>query len=248
MDRLHVATLNILNLADRWHERLPLILADMAAMQPDLLGLQEVVYVMQQDRLIGAAGEGHYGAVRGWAGRPEYGNSLLVREPLEARLVERLELGLNRAAHRTVIDLPGGATVLMVVTHLHHLGPDEAARDGQAAALLEWLEGSPDTDARVVVGDFNADPAEPTVRRMLAAGYRSAYADANGADPAVTWPSGLQAPAMDTDGLPECLDYIWVSTAIRVESCTLAFDRPNPEDPTLYPSDHLGLSAHLEIG
>jgi hypothetical protein len=31
MDRLHVATLNILNLADRWFERLPLILADMAS-------------------------------------------------------------------------------------------------------------------------------------------------------------------------------------------------------------------------
>ena len=42
-----------------------------AALQPDLIGLQEVVYVMQQDRLIGAAGEGRYGAVRGWAGRPE---------------------------------------------------------------------------------------------------------------------------------------------------------------------------------
>ena len=84
MDRLHVATLNILNLADRWPERLPLLLADMAALQPDLLGLQEVVYVMQQDRLIGAAGEGAYEAVRGWAGRPEYGNSLLVREPLTA--------------------------------------------------------------------------------------------------------------------------------------------------------------------
>ena len=51
MDRLHVATLNIRNLADRWFERLPLLLADMAALQPDLLGLQEVVYVMQQDRL-----------------------------------------------------------------------------------------------------------------------------------------------------------------------------------------------------
>ena len=248
MDRLHVATLNILNLADRWHERLPLILADMATLQPDLLGLQEVVYVMQQDRLIGAAGDGRYGAVRGWAGRPEYGNSLLVREPLEAAQVERLELGLNRAAHRAVVALPGGATVLMVVTHLHHLGPDEAARDEQARSLLDWLDGAPTTDARVVVGDFNADPAEPTVQRMLAAGYRSAHADANGADPAVTWPSGLQAPAMDTDGLPECLDYIWVTGAARVASCRLVFDRPDPEDPTLYPSDHLGLSAHLEIG
>ena len=248
MDRLHVATLNILNLADRWHERLPLILADMAALQPDLLGLQEVVYVMQQDRLIGAAGEGRYGAVRGWAGRPEYGNSLLVREPLAAEQVERLELGLNRAAHRAVVALPGGATVLMVVTHLHHLGPDEAARDAQTRALLEWLDGAPDADARIVVGDFNADPAEPTVQRMLAAGYRSAYADANGTDPEVTWPSGLQAPAMDTDGLPECLDYIWVLGSVRVASCRLVFDRPDPEDPTLYPSDHLGLSAQLQIG
>ena len=69
MDRLHVATLNIRNLADRWFERLPLLLADMATLQPDVLGLQEVVYVMQQDRVIGAAGEGHYGAVRGDAAR-----------------------------------------------------------------------------------------------------------------------------------------------------------------------------------
>jgi hypothetical protein len=92
MDRLHVATLNIRNLADRWFERLPLLLADMAALQPDLLGLQEVVYVLQQDRVIGAAGEGQYGAVRGWAGRPEYGNSLLIREPLIATDVDRSTL------------------------------------------------------------------------------------------------------------------------------------------------------------
>jgi endonuclease/exonuclease/phosphatase family metal-dependent hydrolase len=248
MDPLHVATLNILNLADRWHERLPLILADMAALQPDLLGLQEVVYVMQQDRLIGAAGEGRYGAVRGWAGRPEYGNSLLVREPLVATDVERLELGVNRAAHRAVVALPGGATVLMVVTHLHHLGPDERQRDEQTRSLLAWLDGAPVTDARVVVGDFNADPAEPAAVRMRADGYRSAYAEANGAEPAVTWPSGLQAPAMDTDGSPECLDYIWIRGAVKVTDSRLVFDRPDPEDATLYPSDHLGISAHLEIG
>ena len=70
MDQLHVATLNLRNLADRWDERLPLLLADMAALQPDLLGLQECVYPLQQDRLLGAAGAGHYRAVRGWAGRP----------------------------------------------------------------------------------------------------------------------------------------------------------------------------------
>jgi endonuclease/exonuclease/phosphatase family metal-dependent hydrolase len=248
VDRLHVATLNILNLADRWVERLPLILADMAALQPDLLGLQECVYVMQQDRLIGAAGEGHYGVVRGWAGRPEYGNSLLVREPLAARDEARLDLGLNRAAHRVVVALPGGASVLVVVTHLHHLGPDEGQRDQQARQLLEWLTTARPTDAQVVMGDFNADPAEPAVARMRADGYRSAYAEANGGDPTVTWPSGLQAPAMDTDGSPECLDYIWVRGDLRIASARLAFDRPAADDPTLYPSDHLGISAELEVG
>ena len=58
MTRLRVATLNILNLADRWEERLPLLLADTAALRPDLLGLQEVVYPMQQDRLLAAGDAG----------------------------------------------------------------------------------------------------------------------------------------------------------------------------------------------
>ena len=48
--------------------------------------------------------------------------------------------------------------------------------------------------------------------------------------------------------MPECLDYIWVTGVVTVASCRLAFDRPDPDDPTLYPSDHLGLSARLEIG
>ncbi len=248
MSRLHVATLNILNLADRWHERLPLILADMSALQPDLLGLQECVYVMQQDRLIGAAGEGRYAAVRGWAGRPEYGNSLLVREPLTASDEARVDLGLNRAAHRATLRLTDGLAVTVTVTHLHHLEPDEALRDEQARQLLEWIEAAPPVDAHIVMGDFNATPAEPTYRRMRDAGFRSAYAEANGEDPPVTWPSGLQAPAMDADGHRRCLDYIWIRGAISVESARLAFDRPDPDDGTLYPSDHLGISTHLAIG
>ncbi len=247
MDRLHVATLNILNLADRWAERLPLILADMAALQPDVLGLQEVVFVMQQDRLIGAAGEGRYGASRGWAGRPEYGNSLLVREPLMGADVERMDLGLGRAAHRAQVALPGGHTVLVAVTHLHHAVDGAAERDRQAGSLLEWLASAPATDAVIVMGDFNAGPSEPTYARMTSAGFRSAYAEANGVEPAVTWPSGLQAPAMDTDGDADCLDYIWVRGTVRVESARLAFDRPHPENGTLYPSDHLGISARLEV-
>ena len=248
MQRLHVATLNILNLADRWPERLPLILADMSALQPDVLGLQECIYPMQQDRLIGAAGEGRYAALRGWAGRPEYGNSLLVRESLAASDAARLELGLNRAANRAAVGVEGGASVTVAVTHLHHLEPDDGLRDEQTRQLVEWMDAAPPGDAQIVMGDFNAHPDESTYSRMTAAGFRSSYAEANGAEPAVTWPSGLQAPAMDTDGSPRCLDYIWIRGSVTVESARLAFDRPDPEDPTLYPSDHLGISALLAIG
>jgi endonuclease/exonuclease/phosphatase family metal-dependent hydrolase len=245
-DQLHVATLNLRNIADRWPERIPLLLADMAALQPDLLGLQECVFAVQQDRLLGAAGEGRYTSRRGWAGRPEYGNAILGREPLRLDPGDRLELGHNRSALRVPVTLPSGLRFDFAVTHLHHLVPDAVLRAGQAAKLIGWLADI--TWPLVVVGDFNAEPSEPTYRAMLEAGFRSAHAEANGAEPAVTWPSGIKAPGIDDDGEPGCLDYIWVRGEITVESCRLAFDRPAVDDPTLYPSDHLGLSARIRLG
>jgi endonuclease/exonuclease/phosphatase family metal-dependent hydrolase len=247
MDRLHVATLNIRNLADRWDERLPLILADMASIQPDLLGLQEVVYVLQQDRLIGAAGAGRYESTRGWAGRPEYGNALLVREPLVAADAERLDLGLTRSAIRARVALPGGATVLAVVAHLHHVTADEAERDEQARLLVDWLADA-QADGIVVVGDFNAEPVEAGSAPRGEGRFFSPPPEANRAEPEVTWPSGLTGPAIDIDGPPGCLDYIWVRGAIGVDSCRVVFDRPAVGDPGLYPSDHVGLAARLTIG
>jgi hypothetical protein len=83
---------------------------------------------------------------------------------------------------------------------------------------------------------------------MLDAGFRSASVEANGAEPAVTWPSGLQAEAMDTDGEPDCLDYIWLRGSVVAEDARLVFDRPAPGDPTLYPSDHLGVAATVRVG
>ena len=250
MDRLLVATLNIRNLADRWDERLPLLLADMAALQPDLLGLNEVVYPLQQDRLLGAAGEGRYEAVRGWAGRPEYGNSLLVRQPLRGRRTPSAwTSGATRSAHRVRLALPGGARLVFAVTHLHHVPADEALRVAQVdRAPRRGSTTSPEHDALIVAGDFNAEPEEPAYGRMTAAGFASAYVEANGEEPAVTWPSGLVAPGMDTDGDPGCMDYLWLRGAVRVEDARLVFDRPAVGDPTLYPSDHVGVAAHVVIG
>jgi endonuclease/exonuclease/phosphatase family metal-dependent hydrolase len=250
MPSVLVATLNLRNIADRWPERLPLLLADMAALQPDVMGLQEVVFAVQQDRLLAAAGEARYLAFRGWAGRPEYGNAILVRDAAarpDAGPAERLDLGHNRSALRLPVVLDGGARLGFTVTHLHHAVPAEATRDDQARQILAWLDATRSHAGEIVVGDFNAEPTEPAYPRMLAAGFRSAHVEANGTEPDVTWPSGIQAPGIDTDGAPGCLDYIWVRGPIRVESCRVVFDRPAAEDPTLYPSDHFGLVARLRI-
>jgi endonuclease/exonuclease/phosphatase family metal-dependent hydrolase len=255
MTRLHVATLNIRNLADRWTERLPLLLADFASLQPDLLGLQEVVFPMEQDRIIGSAGPSPYQLVRAWAGRPEYGNSILVREPLAPSDPARLELGQNRSAGRVRVAI-AGTSLTFVNLHLHHEVPDDAIRAEQVRLLLDWLAGDAGASGgsrpgqpvvEIVVGDFNADPAEPAYARMVDAGFRSALLEANGAEPAVTWPSGLEGPAIDTDGEPSCLDYIWLRGSVGVESARVVFDRPAAEDPGLLPSDHFGLSAHLRL-
>jgi len=243
---LLVATLNLRNIADRWPERIPLLLADMAALQPDLIGLQECVFAVQQDRLLGAAGEGRYETRRGWAARPEYGNAILGKAPLGLGEGERIDLGRGRSALRVPVSLPTGGALHFVVTHLHHLVPDEAVREEQAIQISEWLR--PDAQPLVVVGDFNAEPTEAAYRVMAEAGFRSASVEANGAEPAVTWPSGIQAPGMDDDGDPGCLDYIWLRGAITVESCSLAFDRPAVDDSTLYPSDHFGLAARIRVG
>jgi hypothetical protein len=53
---------------------------------------------------------------------------------------------------------------------------------------------------------------------------------------------------MDTDGDPDCLDYIWVRGAVEVEGARLVFDRPAVGDPTLYPSDHVGVAADVRVG
>jgi endonuclease/exonuclease/phosphatase family metal-dependent hydrolase len=100
----------------------------------------------------------------------------------------------------------------------------------------------------VLVGDFNAEPDEPAYARLRSHGFRSAYFEANGAEPAITWPSGIQAPGMDTEGEPGCLDYIWLRGAVKATDARLTFDRPAVGDETLYPSDHIGIAAHLVVG
>jgi endonuclease/exonuclease/phosphatase family metal-dependent hydrolase len=263
MARLHVATFNVRYTADRWPARLPLVTAAMAALQPDVIGLQEVIYPLQQDRVVATAGPARYRAIRGWAYEVEMGNSLLVGEHFGAIPLERLGLGHARSATGAVVTLPDGTSVAVAVTELHHRAEDGPIRAGQAGELVAWLEAGPATDASIVLADGNETPGGAAGRVLTAAGFRSAHAEANGREPAATWPTGNSAerlggrarrqggwlweaePGVEPAG---CFDYIWVRGHVVVESCGVTFERPAAHDPSLFPSDHVGLAAVVAVG
>ena len=52
---------------------------------------------------------------------------------------------------------------------------------------------------------------------------------------------------MDTEGDPNCLDYIWFSGRVRIESARVAANEHAPADPTMYPSDHFAIVAEVEV-
>jgi hypothetical protein len=40
---------------------------------------------------------------------------------------------------------------------------------------------------------------------------------------------------------------VFINQHLRVQNCQLILTEPAPNDPTLYPSDHFGIAAELEI-
>ena len=211
---------------------------------PTCSGSRRSCTSLQQDRLIGAARRGPLrGAPRLGRAARSTATRCSSREPLGAGDAERLDLGLNRSAIR-VVGRPAerGDASSMVVTHLHHVPADEAARDEQARQLLEWLAAAPAADAQVVVG------------RLQRRARRAGRTPGCGRRATARRSRRRTAPSRRSRGRRGSRRRRWTPTATRaasttsgsaarsaVESCRLAFDRPAVGDPTLYPSDHLGL-------
>ena len=253
---LRVATLNLFNNAyGRWTDREVLVHEQAVALDADVLAFQECDLAGDQvDRIAEALG-------------PSY-SMVRMRNP-DARSIKSLaiasrvaiesddgctDLGSSDIALR--VRLAGGMEV--VTTHLH-FGPSRQGseiRAGQVRKLLAWL-GPVTPDRRVVVcGDFNAGPQGATIK-VVKQVLRSAYEAVHGDEPEWTHPTELvriidAQAAFGVPVLPEgrghAIDYVFVSPSLVVRDCRLAFDRPADDEPGLFPSDHVGLVADLEVG
>ena len=250
MAEVTVATLNLFNRMGQWDLRAPLVIDQLQALAPDIIGFQEVNLALDQGLWISqqiserlpddshyllkqAANPGPRAAVEGLA-------TLSRLQPLEHEILDLMTF--ERVAQRLLFEV-GGHRFAFVNTHLHYPPYAEQARLQQIEYILAWLDRDSRRLPTVIVGDFNAYPDEKGVA-ILKSRYRSAHEAVHGREPEKTW----STPVNTFDPSPHgTLDYIYVSEEFRINDAGLAFDKPSAQDPNLYPSDHLGVFAKLEL-
>ncbi|MBI2724336.1 MAG: endonuclease/exonuclease/phosphatase family protein [Chloroflexi bacterium] len=252
MPSVKIATLNIFNRMGQWGGRAPLLIDQLEALAPDVLGLQEIDLNLDQGMWISRQinkrlpQQPHYRIKH--ATNPDTRASFhaigtLARLPFQEHEILDL-MSFERVAQRMVF-LCGDRPFVFVNTHLDHPPEHQQERVEQLERMLAWI----DRDARglptVIAGDFNAyaEPPEPAVTLMKSR-FRSAFETAHGREPEKTWTT----PVNTYDPSPHgTLDYIFITPEWRVVESALCFDRPSAIDPDMYPSDHLGVMATLTL-
>ncbi len=240
---MRVATLNLRNTADRWPARRRLLVRQLVALAPEVIGLQELRMVPDQARWIvreverRSGGGLRYRCQRrgktGVAGLWE-GIGVLSRVPVVA--TAWLDLGTqSRVAQCVTVRAEGG----LIDVYNAHLGlGGEVLRTAQAQRLLDWMARRSPLPA-ILVGDLNARPGSPTIE-LLMGRLRSSHFHHHGHEPDRTVPTPLRQGVV---GAGSVLDYILVNDLLDVGDARLAFDEADPDDPWLAASDHYGLIA-----
>jgi endonuclease/exonuclease/phosphatase family metal-dependent hydrolase len=244
-----VATLNLEQDHKHWSERRNLIVEQVARLRPDVWALNEIHIPSQTGRWLQREGTKATGnkyvlmhqSKAGEDGRMQ-AEGLLTRFPV----IETANLDYrSHECVALVARLEIGDKLLDVyVTHLIAVKVEDAARQHQASQLLDWMRSRDDADAAIACGDFNAPLDQPSAQLM-----------AETLRPTQTEPTAF-TPLREHDGKPthpewprfdRCIDYIWVSPSVRVHASGRCFDQPAVDNPDLWPSDHVGVWADLEI-
>lgn len=247
---LRVATLNLEQDHKRWQERRELIAAQLKDLKPDIWALNEIHVPSRAGRWLQKAAAKVSGTKYALLQQSKVGaDSRIEAEGLLTRFPVVDTANLDYLSHNCVALVARfaieGVLLDVYVTHLIAARVDESAREHQVSEFLRWMRTRDDADCSVVCGDFNAAPEQPSIG-LMAAAYRCTQ----------TQPTAF-TPLKESGGAPthpewqrfdRCIDYIWISPSIKVKATGLCFNIPASNDPNLWPSDHVGVWADLEIG
>lgn len=247
--RFRVATLNLEQDHKRWALRRDLVAEQLGRVRPDVLALNEVCMPLRTAHWIRDEARRRFGLdyhlvqqtrVNGLSGVE--GEALLTRLPI-------VETGNLDYRTRDIVALvarllAGETPVDVYVTHQIGSVHNDSLRLFQAQQLLAWIDGRDDVAAKIVCGDFNATLDMPSAA-LISSRFKptqtapTAFTPLAGDDGLTTHP--------DWRRMDRCIDYIWVSEALRVLDSRVCFNEASPADPALWPSDHAGVWADLEL-
>jgi len=244
-----ITTFNLHQGFKRWEERRELIVGQLGELSPDILALNEISVPLQTGRWLQQVARERFGIeytliqyTKTNEPSLDEAQGLLTRFPvIETGNLDYLSR--SRIAQVTRLDIEG-RQVDIYVTHLHHVPEEEGLRQYQVQRLFQWIESRDDLNARIVCGDFNATPDSPSIQ-LIPNSF-------NTVQTAPTFPTGLKEKdkprsESDDDILSFCFDYIWITGDFELRETGRCFDQPDPEDPTLWPSDHVGVWADLQL-
>lgn len=244
-----IATLNLEQDHKCWEARRDLVAEQVGKLRPDIWALNEIHIPSQTGRWLQSAIVKTTGikyalvqqSKAGEDGRIQ-GEGLLTRHPV----VETANLDYH--SHDCVALVARmeieGRLLDVYVTHLIAAKVEDSARQHQAKQLLEWMRARDDADYSVVCGDFNAAPDQPSIR-LMAAPYRATQSQPTAFTP-LREPGGKPTHP-EWERFDRCIDYIWVSPAMKVHATGLCFNEPAKGKSDLWPSDHVGVWADLEL-
>jgi endonuclease/exonuclease/phosphatase family metal-dependent hydrolase len=258
-----VLTINILSDLSLWEERRWLLVDSLSALKPDLIALQEVRIPENNAQWLAHELEIQHvylSPKSGKAGMKE-GIAILSDLPFEDR--SSLDLRTQHRVAQYVGVRIEGKPLYLANGHFFWQPGESLGRQQQVDQLLGWLRSIPEDLPVIVCGDFNGTPETPAIQKMRQH-FVSAYAAVHGEDPDYTTPTLLPRSKWkllltllnfmryirlkDIDlHWRGTLDYIFVNRFLKVIDCQIVLDQPAPGNPDLYPSDHFGLLAILDI-
>ncbi len=229
---LRIMTYNLhLGIDPRGHLGLERIAATIEAERPDVVALQEVsrgwVLGGSADTLTWLSRRLGMPYVFAPTADPLWGNAVLSRRPIlghQALDLPTEDLLIRRGILSARIGLDEDRPFEVIVTHHHHLRDGGAVRELQSQAILAFWQGRGRT---VILGDFNARPADPEIEMLREAGLGDVLALA-GVEPGYTNPASEPV---------QRIDYIWISPDLVSSDVAI---------PSSAASDHLPVVATLD--